>query len=150
LVNPPRSVGASHVHGITADDVRGAPRFADIAGELGTLLAGCVVLAHNAAFDLSFVRAEFERAGWPMPRVVSVCTLAASHHYLPDVPRRALAACCAEYDIKLDSAHSALAAARATPPLLGSFLDPTVGRRRWTSTCGCRTRPRPWPGRGYR
>src|SRR5262249_5526380 len=77
LINPSGRVGAAHIHGITVADVRAAPRFADVAGELVARMAGNVVVAHNAAFDVAFLRAEFERAGWPMPAVPVLCTLEA-------------------------------------------------------------------------
>src|SRR5439155_13385872 len=40
-----------------------APRFADLAAELHERLAGRVFIAHNARFDYTFLRREFDRAG---------------------------------------------------------------------------------------
>src|SRR6478735_8080650 len=45
------------------DEHERAPAFADIAPELATRLSGRLFIAHNARFDYSFLRAEFERAG---------------------------------------------------------------------------------------
>jgi len=66
LVNPQRDLGAQHIHRIDATDARMAPRFADVVGDLTGLLAGRVVVAHNSAFDASFLAAEYARAGWPL------------------------------------------------------------------------------------
>src|SRR6202521_6389070 len=40
-----------------------APSFSDIAADLAQRLSGCLLIAHNARFDHSFLRAEFERVG---------------------------------------------------------------------------------------
>jgi DNA polymerase-3 subunit epsilon len=127
LLDPGGPVGAAHVHGITAADVRGAPRFVDVAGDLVARVAGQVVVAHNAPFDMAFLRAEFERAGWPLPQVPVLCTLEASRTYLPDLERRRLADCCWHIGTELRDAHSALADARAAAALLAHYLDPGVG-----------------------
>jgi DNA polymerase-3 subunit epsilon len=127
LLNPDRAVGASHIHGITAVDVRSAPRFGDIVGELTARLAGRAVVAHNARFDIGFLQAEYERAGWTMPAVPHLCTLDASWIYLPDLARRRLADCCWASGIDLQDAHSSLGDATATAQLLATFMDPRIG-----------------------
>ncbi len=66
LVNPQRDLGAQHVHRIDATDARIAPVFADVVGDLTDLLAGRVVVAHNSAFDASFLVAEYASTGWPL------------------------------------------------------------------------------------
>ncbi|TNM69646.1 hypothetical protein FHN55_02510 [Streptomyces sp. NP160] len=123
LVHPGRpTVGATHVHGIRPADVRSAPRFADVAPALVEVLAGRVVVAHNAGFDVPFLRAELERAGVVMPDVAQLCTLAESRRHLPHLLRRKLADCCAAAGVRLTGAHSALGDARATAGLLASYL----------------------------
>ena len=66
LVNPKRDLGAQHVHRIDARDARVAPTFEQIVGDLTELLAGRTVVAHNAVFDVGFLAAEYDRAGWPV------------------------------------------------------------------------------------
>ncbi|MDB5384610.1 MAG: hypothetical protein JWM11_256, partial [Planctomycetaceae bacterium] len=63
LINPGRPVDATFIHGITDADVRHAPRFADIAGDLVEALSGSVVTAYNVYFDLKFLRDELGRCG---------------------------------------------------------------------------------------
>ena len=63
LVNPQRRVAATEIHGITDADVRNAPRFRDIAGELAESLRGCVVASFNVYFDLPFLKLEMGAAG---------------------------------------------------------------------------------------
>lgn len=128
-VDPEGPVGATHIHGITADDVRGAPKFRDLIPDLNAWFQGTVIVAHNARFDLAFMRAEYSYAGWELPRLPSLCTLDASNHYLPNMDRRRLADCCAAARVQLRGAHSALGDARATAGLLAYYLDPRTGTR---------------------
>ncbi|QWC84462.1 Lsr2 family protein [Nocardioidaceae bacterium] len=126
-LNPDGPVGATHIHGITERDVRHAPRFADIARDLSSTLAGAAVAAHNAKFDLAFLRTEYARAGWRLPYLPSLCTLEASGHHLPGLPRRRLPDCCAAIGLRVEDAHSALGDARATAALLAAFMHPAWG-----------------------
>ncbi|WP_187117632.1 3'-5' exonuclease [Flaviflexus massiliensis] len=94
LVNPERAIGATHIHGLTDNDVTDAPVFSDLVPHLIRLIRGRIIVAHNVAFDLSFLNAEFERAGFSyvLPREVGVCTMEQSYLYLPE-GRHNLAAC---------------------------------------------------------
>jgi DNA polymerase III epsilon subunit family exonuclease len=75
LVNPDRDIGPTRIHGIKARDVKDAPRFKEISGDVLELLQGCVFVAHNAKFDWGFLHHEFGRAGVALPRIPSLCTL---------------------------------------------------------------------------
>jgi DNA polymerase-3 subunit epsilon len=121
--NPEGPVGATHVHGITDDDVVDAPLFRDVAGEVVDRLRGLTVVAHNAAFDTAFLSNELARAGWDVPPVPAVCTLQASNMLLPHLPRHRLGDVCAAIGVTLEDAHSALGDARAAAALLGHFAS---------------------------
>ncbi|WP_460783301.1 exonuclease domain-containing protein [Microbacterium tumbae] len=120
--NPEGPVGATHIHGITEADVADAPFFRDIAPQLISFIAGVPIAAHNAKFDLAFLRAEFQRAGWDAPWLPAFCTLDRSREYLPDLDRRRLVDCCWAAGVPLENAHSALGDARATAGLLRYYL----------------------------
>ena len=47
LVDPCRAMAATEIHGITDDDVQGAPRFSEIAEDVAQALSGAVVAAYN-------------------------------------------------------------------------------------------------------
>lgn len=126
-INPQGPVGATHIHGITAADVAHAPAFDQVIADLTRRLAGAAVCAHNARFDLAFLRAEYARAGWRVPFVPALCTLEASTHHLPHLERRRLADCCWAVGAPLTNAHSALGDARATAGLLAAFMNPDLG-----------------------
>jgi DNA polymerase-3 subunit epsilon len=63
LINPGRPMDATFIHGITEADVRHAPRFADISGDLVEAISGSVVTAYNVYFDVKFLRDELQRCG---------------------------------------------------------------------------------------
>lgn len=126
LLNPRGSVGATWVHHITEEDVADAPHFEDVADTVVGLLRGVALVAHNASFDLPFLRAELEAAAWQVPDIESValCTYRASSHYFPDLDRRTLADCCAAAGVTISGAHTALGDTRATAKLLANYLSP--------------------------
>lgn len=148
LVNPERDVGPTHIHGIRPSDVVGAPRFADVLGEVAARIAGAVLVAHNARFDLSFLRAEFQRAGAELPPWPSVCTLRLTYE-LVDLPTRRLDDCCRAFGIPHSGAHAALEDARAVSRLFVRLLELARARGiRDLESLGCRPTtfpPVPWP-----
>lgn len=77
LLNPgiPISPEVTAIHGITNEMVKDAPFFADILPRLLGLLDNSVIVAHNADFDISFIRAEFAACGMHFPPYPVVDTL---------------------------------------------------------------------------
>jgi DNA polymerase-3 subunit epsilon len=67
LVNPERPIPkeASDVHGILDEQVKDAPKFAEIIPELLEALAGAIPLAYNAEFDRKQLLAELGRVAAP-------------------------------------------------------------------------------------
>ncbi|MFD4639521.1 exonuclease domain-containing protein [Lentzea sp. NPDC058436] len=61
LVDPRRDFGTRH--GISPADVRRAPQFAGVAGELAARLAGRVLAAQDLTFCQGFLTAEYARLG---------------------------------------------------------------------------------------
>jgi len=77
LVNPGRPIdpSASRINRIYDADVADAPLFVDFAGQISELLEGALVVAHNAAFDASFIAAEWTLTGRPPLPNWWACTL---------------------------------------------------------------------------
>jgi DNA polymerase III subunit epsilon len=63
--NPERGMPAEAfaVHGLSEDFLKDKLFFAEAAEELVAFLGDAPLVIHNAAFDLAFLNAEFERAG---------------------------------------------------------------------------------------
>jgi DNA polymerase-3 subunit epsilon len=131
LVNPGRPIPNSDIHGITDADIAGAPTFAELAPTLAHLLTGRVLVAHNAPFDLRFLKAEAFRVGLVSSgEVPAVCTLATSRDYQPQLRRRRLTDCVAAAGLPEFEAHGALADATAAAQLLGFYLRSGAARSR--------------------
>jgi len=131
LINPGRDVGPTHLHGIRAGDVLHAPTFGEVAGDLIALLSGAVFVAHNASFDLRFLRAEMTRAGYELPEFPALCTMRLAHLADPCLGSRRLCDLCDEFDVDPGTSHAARDDARATAGLLAACLrdlDGDVGR----------------------
>ena len=87
-VNPQRAMdqGALAVSGISDDFLSDKQLFADIAAELLEFIDGAEVIAHNAAFDIGFLHAEFARLPEPVrigERVSVLDTLALAREKFP-------------------------------------------------------------------
>ena len=65
LINPGRNIPyyITGLTGITTEMVFSAPSFKQVAAEVYQRLEGKVFVAHNAHFDYSFLKKEFEQAG---------------------------------------------------------------------------------------
>jgi DNA polymerase-3 subunit epsilon len=64
-LNPERDVdlGATRVHGLTLEDLRAKPKFAEVAREFLDFVTGAEIIIHNAEFDVEFLDLELGRAG---------------------------------------------------------------------------------------
>ncbi|MGH2661979.1 MAG: 3'-5' exonuclease [Actinomycetota bacterium] len=122
LVNPLRDVGPSHIHGLTADDVAGAPLFTEIVGDLLELVSGAVMVAHNVRYDRGFLSAELSACGVFLPAIPSLCTLKMAYRFEPGLANHRLATCCFAAGVPHFSDHSALGDARAEAKLLRKYV----------------------------
>ncbi|MFC1938173.1 exonuclease domain-containing protein [Chloroflexota bacterium] len=126
LVNPNRDIPGTQVHGITARDVKNAPLFGEIAGDILSMLAGSVFVAHNVYFDIRFLHSEFGRIGCNLPEFQRLCTMQLARKADPHIPSRQLSKLCKYFGIELNQPHRALEDARATATLLHTCLSRLV------------------------
>jgi hypothetical protein len=138
LVDPGRDVGPLFVHGISNLDVRNAPTFADIAGEILDRLDGCVVVMHDGAFVERFLEAEFARADIELPLAPALCSqwLARRTLRTPDATLRTLSRHAGR--TRLDTT-AALGAVRTIAALLPQML--AVHGQPIRYLCGIRPMP---------
>lgn len=85
LVNPERDISPfiSQLTGIDNDLVNNAPVFADLAQKLLSDLQGCILIAHNTAFDYNLLNHEFQRLGMPFG-MSALCTVRLSKILYPN------------------------------------------------------------------
>ncbi|MDL2318287.1 PolC-type DNA polymerase III [Eubacteriales bacterium OttesenSCG-928-A19] len=102
---------------ITTAMVRGQPRFEQVVDELMAFIGDCALAAHNASFDLAFLREELARCGrtWQGP---VIDTLAFARKAYPALKSHRLGAVCRHTGVKLVNAHRAVHDARATAQIL--------------------------------
>ncbi|MFB9661799.1 exonuclease domain-containing protein [Glycomyces mayteni] len=124
LVNPQRDLGPQELHGIRAADVRKAPTFDQVAGDVVELLRDRVPVAHNLAFDGRLLSHEFLRIGCEIPDLghFGVCTMQWADYFLPDAGR-SLADCCSAAGIANERPHEAMSDVLATTELLALYLN---------------------------
>lgn len=124
LVNPGGPVGATHVHGLTEDDLRSAPSFADIADEIYKRIRQQVLVAHNYSFDGQFLAVELGRAGWRLPQpLTSICTLQNARRLMPQLSRHRLGDCVSALGLSPENGHHALDDALMASNLLRHFIE---------------------------
>lgn len=116
-------VGPTKLHGIHRRDVRHAPPATTVLAELAQRLEGTRFVAHNAPFDLAFLRKVAGRNGVTLPLSEPLCTLRLSRQLDPDRQlSHRLGDLCARYEIQLVRPHDALADADATAAVLPHLL----------------------------
>jgi DNA polymerase III subunit epsilon len=124
LVNPERPIPSfiSALTNITWDMVSDAPRFGEVAGEVGRVLGGAVFVAHNAPFDWRFVGAELDRAGVPLTGS-SLCTVRLARKVVPEVRSRSLDSLTDFFNIAVTQRHRAYGDVVATTELFRRLLS---------------------------
>ena len=112
LINPRTNFNYYNtvVHGITEFDVRRAPTFDEFYDEMSPFLQD-IVVAHNATFDISCLRAELERYAIRPPNFEYFCTLCMSKK-ISGLPSRKLDALARYYGLGDFLHHHALADAK--------------------------------------
>lgn len=123
LVNPGTPIPAevSRIHGITDAMVKDSPSFGAVAPRLLAMLENSVVVAHNANFDVDFLRAEFERVGLRFPRLYCVDTLEIARKKWKFQSNR-LGNIAAELNISNEGWHRALNDVETTRRIFDHFM----------------------------
>lgn len=106
LVNPMCPVRGTSIHGITDLDVRNAPTFPDILGNVLKGLENCVVASYNIYFDHKFLTSHLNQSGIPFD-VPHLC-LMYMRPLLAIGDRGTLASVAKEYGIQIENAHRAV------------------------------------------
>ncbi|MEV0766594.1 TerD family protein [Nocardia sp. NPDC050435] len=122
LLDPGCDPGPVHIHGLTAEILRGSPRFEHVHEALSGLLAGRVMVAHNAQFDYGFLANEFGRSGLELPVSRRLCTLALARRVAPPTPNCTLDTLATYYGVPRAKAHDALDDTRVLAGVLRALV----------------------------
>lgn len=77
------------IHGITNDALAGQPLIEEVLTRFMDFVADSILVAHNAKFDIKFLRYELSRMGRRLSNR-SICTLKLSKKRFPELPNHKL------------------------------------------------------------
>jgi DNA polymerase-3 subunit epsilon len=127
LVDPGRSIPPQIVTltGITTAMVCNAPTIESVLPAFLEFSRGAVLVAHNAGFDIGFLRAAAERCqiGWPRPPVLCTVRLARRVLTRDEAPSVRLSALARLFSAATTPTHRALDDARATVDVLHALIE---------------------------
>jgi DNA polymerase-3 subunit epsilon/ATP-dependent DNA helicase DinG len=123
LVNPGRKLAfaITQLTGIADRDLIGQPPIRDVVDPLRRFVGSLPIVAHNASFDLGFVRAAGLSFSNPVLDTFEIASIV-----LPGRSSYSLGALAAEFGATQASAHRALHDARATALLLAALQEQTA------------------------
>jgi DNA polymerase-3 subunit epsilon len=123
LINPGRKIPhfITGLTGITSEMVSDAPAFEDVANEIYDWLKDRVFVAHNAHFDYSFLKKEFEHAGiqWNTKKL---CTVRLSRKIIPGLSSYSLGRLAESLGIRILDRHRAGGDAQATAKIFDVLM----------------------------
>lgn len=124
LVNPeiPIQPFVVQLTGINNKMLRNAPKFHEIAKRIVEITEGCVLVAHNAAFDYRILKLEFERLGYSYIKD-TLCTVELSRKLIPDQDSYSLGKLCKNLGIPMSDRHRANGDTIATVKLFKILLS---------------------------
>ncbi|GHE13232.1 DNA polymerase III subunit epsilon [Klenkia taihuensis] len=127
LVDPGRAIPPfiSVLTGITSTMVATAPRIEAVLPHFLEFARGAVLVAHNAPFDVGFLKAACAAAGtgWPPAAVVDTAVLARRLLTRDEVPNCKLGTLAPFFSASTTPTHRALDDARATVDVLHGLLE---------------------------
>ncbi|MBX7453174.1 DEDD exonuclease domain-containing protein [Mycolicibacterium sp. 3033] len=127
LVDPGRAIPPQIVAltGITTAMVYDAPRIDAVLPAFLEFARGAVLVAHNAGFDIGFLRAAAERSHIPWPKPPVLCTVRLARRVLTrdEAPTVRLSALAQLFGATTTPNHRALADARATVDVLHGLIE---------------------------
>lgn len=111
--------------GITEAMVSDAPAIAEVLTSFVEFARGSILVAHNARFDMGFLRQNASRLGIEFPFAASLCTVAMARRILTrdEAPSVRLSALADLFDVSVRPTHRALDDARATVEVFHRLLE---------------------------
>jgi DNA polymerase-3 subunit epsilon len=115
----PRNIA---IHGISQKDLEGKPEFGALWPELSNFIGSLPIIAHNASFDVSVLRATLSASNLNWPQLEYACTYVFSKNQF-DLPRHRLPDVALAAGVKWDSArhHDALFDSRVCAEIVMSI-----------------------------
>ncbi len=125
MFNPkmPINKRAYRVHGISFDDVKGKPEFAELKGEILKFLNDAILVGFNIlTFDIPFLNFEFLRLK-DKPILNRAIDLKEVMKFISEKPPNSLITLARSLNVKVDKLHRALEDAETTRKIFLKLLD---------------------------
>lgn len=124
LVKPTIPIGpqTEKITGITASMLEDKPVIDQVLPEFLSFIEGSVLAAHNADFDMAFLKMAGARLGyqveWPC-----FCTLKLARALLPDLDSKSLDNLAAHYNLTFEARHRSIGDCKVTNLVLSKLLS---------------------------
>ncbi|MGL5405506.1 MAG: 3'-5' exonuclease [Propionibacteriaceae bacterium] len=132
------------LHGISAATVAVAPSWGDTWQQLNDFIGDDVLVAHNAAFDMSVIQRACQADGITFSPITYFCTLQLSRRIL-NLESHSLPYVCQACDVSFQNHHNALADAHAAAAVALAFAQLTKSTNCHELVTSCRTQLRTIP-----
>lgn len=111
--------------GITSAMVHDAPPLQQVLPAFLEFVAGCALVAHNASFDIGFLRAACRTHGYPWHKPAVVCTVRLARRIIPrdEATSHKLSTLARLFGARTMPTHRALDDARATVDVFHGLLE---------------------------
>lgn len=107
--------------GITPEMLVGQPKIEDVLPKFLEFIEGSLLVAHNAEFDISMIKAACSRVGidleWP-----TFCTLKMARELLPDLENKKLDTLAKHFNLTFEARHRAIGDIKVTAGVLKELL----------------------------
>ncbi len=127
LINPHQHIPLyiQKMTGITNELAFNSPECESVFYEFNKMISGenIIFVAHNAAFDWSFISHTYQRLGWQLPKIPRLCTLKLARRLFPGNIRKGLDSLSSIFKISIHNRHRALGDAKATALILIELLE---------------------------
>lgn len=129
---------AASVTGLTEEMLADAPLITDVLPEFLEFFRGAILVAHNAEFDMSFLKAACLREEidiqWPC-----FCSLKMARALLPELESKGLDSLAAHFGLQFEARHRSIGDVKVTSKVLRELLgmkiekvrSPEDGWRQW-------------------
>ncbi len=124
FINPGRQIPffITNLTGINDDDVYDAPFFDEAADEIVNFIGDDILIAHNLAFDQSFLKTELKNCDREKINNPGVCTVKLARRLYPDLRSKSLSSVSSHLRLKNKDAHRAFGDAEVTAKVLIKML----------------------------
>lgn len=127
LINPEDYFEDSNIniHGINEEMVVDAPRFPEVWNYISGFFSDCIVLAHQASFDLSVIFKTLNKYNIETPNIKYICTFQKARRHIDknSCNSYSLDSLCSILGVQLNKHHKALDDATACAQLFNILID---------------------------